>query len=908
MAVVADRVVVELEARLSKYEADVRRARSTFDQSMKSIGGSAQQAERRVQSSVGAIGTSLRLLGGLAAGAAATTAIRMADGYTRMTNSLKVAGLEGENATRVLKQLADAADRQAAPVQNIVQLYGRMAMSQQDLGASTADLMKVSEGVAASLKISGSSAESAGGALMQLSQALSGGIVRAEEFNSILEGMPDLARAIARAIPEAEGSIGKLRKMMIDGKLSSQEMFQALLRASDGLIKTSAGSATTVGQAMTRIGNAAIMAVGEFDKLTGASETLVGALISVAEAIKTIGGASTWTFDKIEKLHNLMVAMGLGDPVERNRVTTSGPASLTATAVQQGMQAKLDALKKEAGETVNQISELNFNLDEGLVGEGHIEAARKEVERLQEQFRMLGEEIKRIELAMTGMAGVHYDPLSSIQANGVPKPLPQAIRPLTTSMSAQYIASKESFRPNAYWDVNHWRAGYGSDTMTDTRGRSHMVNERSTTTVADATRDLLRRVAQAEQQIVSKVGAEAFNKLSEGARAALTSVTYNYGQLPDRLVGAVKSGDPNQIAAGIERLGTDNEGVNMGRRREEAALAAGKDFAGAYADVTAEEKAASDAAADIAKESADAAADLAASKEQLIKGAERNIEALGLEARAFGQSTYEAERAKVAFDLMNQAKDADLEITPELTEKINELAAAYANASVAVEEAAIKQEEVAASEEELIARADELRNLSNDVLGGFINDLVSGKTAAEALAGALGKIAQKLIDIGVNALTESLFGGFGTALGGVFGGGGGTAATVAHSGGRVGSIGTSRMVPPSVFSGAAVMHDGGPVLKPGEVPIIAQEDEWVLKKGMRPSDLMKAGTRMVNNKHQIAINLEGANGDETIRRIAYQAAHEGSTAAIMTAQENVGNWSHDQERRKAGNAGAPFGG
>lgn len=116
------------------------------------------------------------------------------------------------------------------------------------------------------------------------------------------------------------------------------------------------------------------------------------------------------------------------------------------------------------------------------------------------------------------------------------------------------------------------------------------------------------------------------------------------------------------------------------------------------------------------------------------------------------------ERATAIAELENAAKKAGLEITPQLSEQIRQLATAYATASV-------ESEKLAESQDNARQQADDLKDLGKDVLGGFINDLRNGVDAAEALEGALQKVADKLLDMALNNLIAGLFGGG-------FGGGG----------------------------------------------------------------------------------------------------------------------------------------
>jgi hypothetical protein len=72
--------------------------------------------------------------------------------------------------------------------------------------------------------------------------------------------------------------------------------------------------------------------------------------------------------------------------------------------------------------------------------------------------------------------------------------------------------------------------------------------------MADATRDLERRVLEFQNVVKQQIGGERFAEFSARQQAALTSIAYNYGKLPDRIVEAVKHGTNGQIAAAVRGL------------------------------------------------------------------------------------------------------------------------------------------------------------------------------------------------------------------------------------------------------------------------------------------------------------------------------------------------------------------
>lgn len=142
----------------------------------------------------------------------------------------------------------------------------------------------------------------------------------------------------------------------------------------------------------------------------------------------------------------------------------------------------------------------------------------------------------------------------------------------------QLIRQAEGYRSTPYWDVNAWRIGYGSDTMTDANGNVTRVTRNSTTTRDAAQRDLERRIPQFQSNgIIRYVGQEAWDRLPSATQAAITSVAYNYGGLGDlrSLRTAIQAGDTEAMATALEGYANHNGGVNRSRRLSEAAIVRG---------------------------------------------------------------------------------------------------------------------------------------------------------------------------------------------------------------------------------------------------------------------------------------------------------------------------------------------
>ncbi|MDP5216693.1 hypothetical protein Q5Y75_05640 [Ruegeria sp. 2205SS24-7] len=136
------------------------------------------------------------------------------------------------------------------------------------------------------------------------------------------------------------------------------------------------------------------------------------------------------------------------------------------------------------------------------------------------------------------------------------------------------IRDFEGYRESPYWDVNAYRAGYGSDTVTLEDGTVIPVRQGMSVDREAAERDLMRRVnTEFMPSAVNAIGQDQFNALHPQQQAALVSLAYNYGAgaWDDDLSGVTNALRTGGDARGaIMALGSHNDGINRSRRAREA--------------------------------------------------------------------------------------------------------------------------------------------------------------------------------------------------------------------------------------------------------------------------------------------------------------------------------------------------
>lgn len=223
------------------------------------------------------------------AGAGLTLAInglvKVADAYTTIGNRLRTVTSSTEQLGAVQAELFAIAQRTRQAFGEVAETYARTAASAKDLGVSQRQVLQFTESLGHAIALSGASAAEASAAMRQLSQALSSGLLRNEELNSILEQLPVVADVIAKSMGVARG---ELRRLAEQGRITAGIVVEAFARARGELADRFAASIPTISSAFTQVGNSLSRLVGMLDELTGFSRTVISWLQSVSKALDSI--------------------------------------------------------------------------------------------------------------------------------------------------------------------------------------------------------------------------------------------------------------------------------------------------------------------------------------------------------------------------------------------------------------------------------------------------------------------------------------------------------------------------------------------------------------------------------------------------------------------------------------------
>lgn len=353
--------------------------------------------------------------------------------------------------------------------------------------------------------------------------------------------------------------------------------------------------------------------------------------------------------------------------------------------------------------------------------------------------------------------------------------------------AAVILRDLEGFRDDAYDDwtwrdgkrVNSGlRVGYGSGTVTDEKGNSRPVREGDTVTVAEANRDLYRRIGEYQKAIVDQIGQERFDSFTPAQQGALTSIAYNYGQLPGRIVDAVRNGSSSVIGAAISGLQGDNNGVNAERRRTEAGA-----FTQGIGVTEAEERWQDDYNASL-RDQLKAAQDALKARKDLMAANEEALEQAEFEASLLNKTAGEQARLRTEHELLTQAKREGIDVDTEMTANGRTYRAEIEATARAVGDLAQQEEDRSDTLQKVIEEQQFYNDLQKQTQDGILDVILEGESLADTMSSLAKAFARA-------ALEAALFDD--GALGGDGGGGilGGLIGSVFS---RLGGTGTTEAV------------------------------------------------------------------------------------------------------------------
>ena len=322
------RMIVQISADVRDFEKSMAKLEGMANSTFKAITRQARENSKALDNVFKELGNKASAsLAAIGAAVGTKELIGLSDTWTTLSNKVAAVSQSTGMQARSMSDLVKGADEARSGIEAYTDLYAKLMRSASGVAKNEEEIARATNIVSKAFVAGGAAASEQAAAVLQLGQALASGNLQGDELRSIRENAPLLAEAIAK---EFNTTIGGLKDLGAEGKLTTDRVFKAILEAGNSIEQQFAATSATMADGFTRIRNALVEFVGIGGQASGVSQSITKGLMLIAD-----------NFDKVADAGMIVVGVLAGQLVGR-----SLPA-LIAKFADAGVSAKkfFEALK-----------------------------------------------------------------------------------------------------------------------------------------------------------------------------------------------------------------------------------------------------------------------------------------------------------------------------------------------------------------------------------------------------------------------------------------------------------------------------------------------------------------------------------------------------------------------------------
>ena len=223
-----------------------------LDQRLRNMEGGFNRTTNAVNGTERSMASLSRVAASLTAYLSASAIASYAEAWTVLNNKLSNSVRASESLVEVTERVFNISQDTRSSLDATATLYARLERGTRQYNTSAEDLAKLTTIINQGFIVSGATAQEAENAIIQLSQGIASGVLRGEEFNSVSEQGSRLMVALADSMGV---SIGQLRAMAAEGKLTTDVVVNGLLSQGAAIGEEFSKTTQTMSQALQEAGN-----------------------------------------------------------------------------------------------------------------------------------------------------------------------------------------------------------------------------------------------------------------------------------------------------------------------------------------------------------------------------------------------------------------------------------------------------------------------------------------------------------------------------------------------------------------------------------------------------------------------------------------------------------------------------
>lgn len=368
------------------YEVDMDTAgilqgRRDIDAALNGLNGSMGRLEAgitRTERSLSSIEGTMSSLTGVAKALIAALSVQQVGAYAqawqdlsnKLANAVKDSVPPFETLAEVTERVFDISQKTRSGLDATATLYARLERSTRSYGVSVEDIARLTTIINQGFVISGASAEEASNAIIQLAQGLASGALRGDEFNSVNEQGNRLMIALADSM---NVSIGTLRNMAAEGKLTTDVIVNGLLSQGDKIGQEFAKTTATISQSLEIANNNITKFFGENATVKTGVKIFSDSVISLSENLDALSTTLTVVAGVMGSRYAGALAMATSAKIadiaaSRQQAVANNQAAQVALIAANSVQRKALA-DKEAALSSLALAQAEYNVAKGTAAE-----------------------------------------------------------------------------------------------------------------------------------------------------------------------------------------------------------------------------------------------------------------------------------------------------------------------------------------------------------------------------------------------------------------------------------------------------------------------------------------------------------------------------------------------------------
>ncbi|MGK8756284.1 tape measure protein [Enterobacter cloacae] len=368
------------------YEVDMDTAgilqgRRDIDAALNGLNGSMSRLEaglNRTERSLSSIEGTMSSLTGVAKALIAALSVQQVGAYAqawqdlsnKLANAVRDSVPPFETLADVTERVFDISQKTRSGLDATATLYARLERSTRSYGVSVEDITRLTTIINQGFVVSGSTAEEASNAIIQLAQGLASGALRGDEFNSVNEQGNRLMIALADSM---NVSIGALRNMAAEGKLTTDVIVNGLLSQGDKIGQEFAKTTATISQSLEIANNNITKFFGENATVKTGVKIFSDSVISLSENLDVLSTTLTIVAGVMGARYVGALTMATSAKIadiaaSRQQVVADNQTAQAALVAANSVQRKALA-DKEAALSSLALAQAEYNVAKGSAAE-----------------------------------------------------------------------------------------------------------------------------------------------------------------------------------------------------------------------------------------------------------------------------------------------------------------------------------------------------------------------------------------------------------------------------------------------------------------------------------------------------------------------------------------------------------